>query len=253
MWYSDAVKMDLATLQKQFPAAAEYLSSIYILLRDYGYVSHTRLAEWNNVSAPAVSQAIGRLKRLGLVRQKRYENVMLTDDGRDLAVTILRRHYLVEHLLVGILGYPWDKADEEAKLLQTQISDDLSEHLYHRLGSPKACPHGNPMPSSPIEQKLLNAPKLSQAPTGERVRILRITEEGEQLPSMLAFCFQNGIRPGAKFRVNRDNEAMVRLEPVASSGSPSPSDKLQAGPVDVAVERAEHIRYETMHKSRSKR
>lgn len=230
---------DFAAIHKQFPAAAEYLSSIYILTRDYGYVSHTRLAEWNEVSAPAVTQAIGRLKRLGLVHQKRYENVVLTDSGRSLAVKVLRRHYLIEHLLVGILDYPWDKADQEAKLLQTQISDDLTEHLFRKLHSPQTCPHGNPMPNTSIERKLLDAPKLSEAQEGHEVRILRITEEGEQIPDMLSFCDTNGIRPGAYFRVFDKNSDTVRLRPVRRDAAMESTTEVR-----VPVAKAAHIRYE---------
>lgn len=232
---------DLASVHKQFPAAAEYLSNIYILLRDYGEVSNARLAEWSEVSAPAVSQAVGRLRRLGLVRQKRYEHVTLTEEGRELAIKVLRRHYLIEHLLVGLLGYPWEKADEEAKLLQTQISDDLAEHLYRRLGSPQACPHGNPMPGSAVEKKLLNAPKLSEVSDGQLVRILRITEEGEQIPSMLAFCGSSGIHPGARFLTKHLPDDAIELRAASRSG-PEPGQT----PIEVPAEKARHIRYEPL-------
>lgn len=158
--------MDAAEVHKRFPAAAEYLSGIYILQRDYGRVSNSRLAAWTGVSGSAVTQALGRLKRLGLARQLRYENIELTVQGRALAITVLRRHYLLEHLLVRVLEFPWEKADDEAKRLQSEISDDLAEHLYHRLGSPQACPHGNPMPGARIEGRLLGAPRLSKAPGG---------------------------------------------------------------------------------------
>lgn len=233
------MEMDLASIHKQFPAAPDYLASIYILQRDYGSASHSRLAEWNEVSTPAVSQAIGRLRRLGLVHQKKYENVALTEEGRELAMKVLRRHYLIEHLLVGVLGYPWDKADEEAKLLQTAISDDLSEHLYHRLGSPQTCPHGNPMPKSAIEAKLLGAPKLTEAPAGQLLTILRITEEGEQLPTMLAFCHQNGIRPGARFFVEQTDPEAVRL----AANHPSVDSNAETT-VTIPFSMAQHIRYE---------
>lgn len=233
------MKTDLSSIHKQFPAAPDYLTSIYILQRDYGAVSHGRLAEWNEVSTPAVSQAIGRLRKLGLVRQKRYENVSLTEEGRELAMKVLRRHYLVEHLLVGLLDYPWDKSDEEAKLLQTTISDELSDHLYRRLGSPQTCPHGNPMPNASIEAKLLGAPKLVEAPVGKSVTILRITEEGEQLPKMLAFCHRNGIRPSARFLIKQSGADSVHLGLAPDAANPSADSA-----ITVPFSMAQHIRYE---------
>jgi DtxR family Mn-dependent transcriptional regulator len=224
---------DLATIHRQFPAVAEYLSGIYILRRDYGHVGNTRLSAWVGVSGSAVTQALGRLKKLGLARQKPYGDIALTVRGQALAVQVLRRHYLLEHLLVGVLGYPWEKADLEAKLLQDLISEDLAGHLYRRLGSPQTCPHGNPMPGSRVERRLLIAPRLADAPDGRTVRILRITEEGEQVPRLLAACGSRGIQPGARLRViRRDRRSLYLARPGSSARLALP------------LAMAEHIRYQ---------
>jgi DtxR family Mn-dependent transcriptional regulator len=230
------MKIDAARIYREFPAAAEYLSGIYIVQRDYGGVSNTHLASWVGVSNSAVTQTLGRLKRLGLARQIRYGAIGLTAEGRALAVKILRRHALLEHLLVGVLQYPWEKADEEAKRLQSQISEDLTEHLFLRFGSPQTCPHGNPLPGSPLEARLLGAPRLSQAPVKAEVKILRITEEGEQIPHMLDFCHIQGIQPGARFRVVARGESEVHLVPAGRA--------LPRGEITLELGKAEHIRVE---------
>ena len=225
---------DLIAIHGKFPAAAEYLSGIYIINRDYGYVTNVKLAEWMGVTRSAVSQAIGRLKRLGLARQRRYENVVLTESGRATAVQVLRHHYLLEHLLVRMLGYPWDLADEEAKRLQTQISEGLADHLYERLGAPQTCPHGNPMPGSKVEKGLLAAPALEQALPDSAVTILRITEEGEGIPGMLKTCNNFGVRPGARFEVVSKGEKTINLKPTKNGRS---------GSFSLPMSLAEHIRY----------
>ncbi len=233
------MKLDAAAVSERFPAAAEYLSGIYLIQRDYHKVSNSRLAAWSGVSGSAVTQALGRLKKLGLARQVRYESIELTEDGRALAIKVLRRHYLLEHLMVRMLGYPWEKADDEAKRLQSQISDDLTEHLYARLGSPQTCPHGNPLPGSPIEARLLAAPRLTEAGAGEVVQIVRVTEEGEQVPGMLALCHGHGIQPGAIFRVtgkSLDFVHLVRLRAPDSSSAP--------GEIAFPLVSAAHVRYE---------
>jgi DtxR family Mn-dependent transcriptional regulator len=233
------MKIDAARIYREFPAAAEYLSGIYIVQRDYGGVTNTHLAAWVGVSNSAVTQTLGRLKRLGLARQIRYGAIGLTAEGRALAVKILRRHALLEHLLVGVLQYPWEKADEEAKRLQSQISEDLTEHLFVRFGSPQTCPHGNPLPGSPLETRLLSAPRLSQAAVQAEVRILRITEEGEQIPHMLDICHTRGIQPGARFFLAARDEKEVHL---VRSDRTLP----RSGREDIVLElgKAEHIRVE---------
>ena len=221
---------DLEHISQQFPAAAEYVSNIFLIHRDYGTVTNLRLAEWMGVSTPAVTQALIRLKKLELVDYQRYAPVNLTEQGREFALRVLKRHYLLEHLLVRLLDFPWDKADEEAKVLQSQISQDLENHLDAKLGHPQTCPHGNPLPGTEIESKLLGAPRLKDAPLGSEILILRITEEGEAIPRMLPFCQASGIKPGVRFFVRQvtDTEIVLRRDD---------SD------VAVPISLAEHIRF----------
>lgn len=198
--------MNLQKLRNDFPAAPEYLTQIFLLERDHGIVPNAQLADRLGVSRPAVSQAVGRLKKLGLVNQKRYGAIALSVAGRDVAEKVVKRHFLLEHLLVGVLDYPWDKSDEDAAELQASLSDDLTEHLDARLGHPQTCPHGNPMPGSDIQQKYLNAPSLIDAEAGSKVKIIRITEEGEMTPGMLPFCQKHGISPGKVVTVEQQED-----------------------------------------------
>lgn len=202
--------MNLQKLRNDFPAAPEYLTQIFLLERDHGIVPNAQLADRLGVSRPAVSQAVGRLKKLGLVNQKRYGAIALSAAGRDVAEKVVKRHFLLEHLLVGVLDYPWDKSDEDAAELQASLSDDLTEHLDARLGHPQTCPHGNPMPGSDVQQKYLNAPSLIDAEAGSKVKIIRITEEGEMTPGMLPFCQKHGISPGKVVTVEQqENEGTL--------------------------------------------
>lgn len=193
--------MTLQELKSQFPAAPEYLTQILLIERDNGIVPNAKLADRLKVSRPAVSQAVGRLKKLGLVDQDRYGAIGLSAEGRSFAEKVIRRHFLLEHLLVRILEYPWDKSDVEAETLQASLSDDLTEYLSEKLGNPQTCPHGNPMPGCAHEKAYLEAPGLPDAVTGSKVKILRITEEGEMIEGMLSFCQEHGIAPGTVLEV----------------------------------------------------
>jgi DtxR family Mn-dependent transcriptional regulator len=136
--------------------------------------------------------------------------------------------------MVRILDYPWEKADDEAKKLQSQISDDLTEHLFQKLGSPQTCPHGNPLPGSPIEARLLAARRLSEAVAGEKILIVRVTEEGEQVPGMLALCHGCGIQPGAIFQLTGKDLDSVHLARLAQpESSPVPAES--SFPLDRSV------------------
>ncbi len=193
--------MNLKELHNQFPAAPEYLSQIFLIDRNFGTVTNARLADRLGVSRPAVSQAVGRLKKLGLVEQDRYGTIGLSTAGRKVAENVVKRHILVEHLLVGVLGYPRDKCHPEAGLLQGIISDDFTDFLSEKLGNPQTCPHGNPLPGADIEKRYLESPSLNEAEEGMSVKIIRITEEGEYLDGMLTFCLKNGFVPGTELTV----------------------------------------------------
>ncbi|WP_053227966.1 metal-dependent transcriptional regulator [Spirochaeta cellobiosiphila] len=201
----------LLELAAKFPAASEYLSTIYLIRRDYEKVTNAKLAERMEVSRPAVSQAVKRLKSLDLVDQDLYGLIKLTEKGENYASSVLRRHYLIEHLLVDMLAYPWEKSDVEAKNLQDKISTEFTNHLYEKLGRPDRCPHGNPMPGSEAEKTIVKSTRLHHAELGQVVRVQRITEEGEEIPGLLHACHEFGIRPNEIFLVKEKNEENLNL------------------------------------------
>jgi len=91
-----------------------------------------------------------------------------------------------------------------------------------------------------VESRLLNAPRLSDAPPGAAVRIIRITEEGEQIPQMLDFCHTRGIKPGASFIVLGRQGENIRLGRTWTKGK-----KDTAAEVEITLDKSLHIRYET--------
>lgn len=209
--YYDSRVISIGELRSGHPAAPEYLVDIFIIQRDYGYANNARLASWLHLSRSAVSQGVTRLKNLSLVEQDEYGGIRLSPEGRPIAVSILTRHYLIEHLLVRILDYPWDKADEEASRIQETISDDFTDYLFEYLGKPQTCPHGNPFPDSPVEKELVEARKLSEFDPGSTLKVVRITEEGENVPGMLTACYHHDISPGKEIELVSTDEDGVEL------------------------------------------
>ncbi|MCF7933794.1 MAG: metal-dependent transcriptional regulator [Spirochaetia bacterium] len=195
--------MNVNELAKRYPTASEYISQIYLILRDYTYCNNRRLADHIGVSPSAVSQAVGRLKRLDIAEQDKYGMIMLRETGVILAEQILRRHYLLEHLMVRKLHFPWDLADKEAEHLQDKVSDDFTDHLEQELGHPRVCPHGNPFPCNPDAPEILSAPRLIDCTEGEHIEIVRITEEGERVEGLLHLCYLEGVVPGTTYRITR--------------------------------------------------
>lgn len=183
----------------------DYLIRIYTTLREGSRVVGSRLAERLGVSASAVTQAFQRMERQGLAVIDQDWGVQLTPEGRSIAESIIRRHYLIERLLVDTLNFDWADADDEAERLEHSLSPKLENYLYESLGHPTTCPHGNPFPGSPDEDRLLGARKLTETSVGESVTLLRITEEGEDEGDLLRFAHDYGLLPGTQVVVKAIN------------------------------------------------
>lgn len=211
--------MSFEEIMRSFPAAADYLSAIYLIHRDKGSVSNSRLASWLNVSRPAVTQAVSRLKKLELITQERYSDIALTESGKIFAEKMLRRHYLLEHFLMIYLNMSWHEIDEEAKLMQNSISDNFEEKMFQVLGKPATCPHGNPIPGVPEEAAILAAPPLTQAEPGKALRFIRITEEGEETENLLDFIYNQKMKLGNQLIILEKTQQFYRLEVRSEDGT----------------------------------
>ena len=110
-------------------SAEDYLAAIYALGNGGGVVIAARLAREVGVSAPAVSEAIGRLSRAGYVQVDRGKRLQLTIAGRDVAAAVIRRRRLVERWLTHALGLDAAEAREEAHRLEHVFSSRVERRL----------------------------------------------------------------------------------------------------------------------------
>ncbi len=177
----------------------DYLQTIYYMNRDRRPVFGARLAEKLAVSAPTVTATLQRMRRDGLVSLDGRKEVHLTERGRVLAESIVRRHMLAEHLLVDLIGLRWAEAHLEAHRVEHAISPRVEERLLAVLGNPRTCPHGNPMPG--VEQEETGAAPLASLRAGQRGQVTRIHEEAEEDLQLLTFLEDYGVKPGARIVV----------------------------------------------------
>ena len=72
---------------------------------------------------------------------------MLTARGEQIAVSLLRRHWVEEQFLIDVLEVPWSEVHELASELEHAASEVVTERLAAFLGEPAHCLHGGPVPS----------------------------------------------------------------------------------------------------------
>jgi DtxR family transcriptional regulator, Mn-dependent transcriptional regulator len=142
---------------------------------------------------------VRRLVERGLVEMQADRSLRLTEAGRTIAVSTVRRHRLAERLLVDVIGLEWEKVHREADRWEHVISDDVEERLVVLLGHPTTCPHGNPIPGAarvgPAQHR------LDEAQPGDRIRLERITESVEHETDSLSYLGEHGLTPGTTVTV----------------------------------------------------
>ncbi len=173
----------------------EYLETILSIEEEGIVPMRARLVERLGLSAAAVSETVARLEEQGYVELTGDRRLNLTDKGRGLATTVVRRHRLAERLLVDVIGLEWEKVHAEAARWEHAISADVEEKLVKLLGDPATCPHGNPIPGSrnSVDARA-NGPLASAAPGP--VVVVRVSERLEMSNDALALVADARLMPG---------------------------------------------------------
>jgi len=200
----------------------DYLKSILEAEAEGETVISARLADFHKVSPPAVTMALRRLKKDGLVRVEREGQVRLTPAGRKIARKLALRHHLIERMLSEIFGLEWWKVHDEAERLEHAVSPDFEAKLLARLGSGGACPHGNLSEvESGASRRKRGLVLLAQADLEQTYSVSGIYERDRQL---LEFLEARGIRPGAKLRLlERNYDQTLTLSTSAGTFSLGPA------------------------------
>jgi len=181
----------------------DYLKSILQAESEGEEVISARLADSLKVSPPAVTMALRRLKKDGLVRVEGDGLVQLTPGGRRIARKLALRHHLIERMLAELFGMEWWKVHDEAERLEHAVSPDFEAKLLARLGRGGPCPHGNLSElESPTSRRRRGLVLLADAPPGRTYTVSGIYERDRRL---LEFLEARGIRPGAKVRLLERN------------------------------------------------
>jgi DtxR family Mn-dependent transcriptional regulator len=197
--------------QEYHPPVEEYLETMLGLAEEGVPVIQARIAERLGRSAPSVSEMLDRLTEDGYVTRE-GRRLSLTDSGRALAEKVVRKHRLAERLLVDVIGLEWHKVHREAGRWEHVISDDVEARLVELLGDPATCPHGNPIPGSHSAAPSVTTRPLAEVGEGERVRLLRISEEVELNLGSLTLLDDGGFIPGAVALVGgRDTDGTVEV------------------------------------------
>jgi len=192
-------------------ATEEYLEAILELEEEGVIPIRARLVERLGLSAPAVSETVNRLVDHGFTELLPDRSLRLTEKGRAIAVSIVRRHRLAERLLVDVIGLEWEKAHKEAARWEHAISADVEQKLVELLGDPATCPHGNPIPGSSHRVPDEVTTPLSLSALGP-ITVRRISEKLELDQGAIEFVAEASLIPGSDAVVMSRGPEGVRID-----------------------------------------
>ena len=182
-------------------AVEDYLKSLWKL--GPNNVGTLELADSLDVTPASVTKMILRLTDIGLVDHIPYQGASLTRKGELEALSVVRRHRLLETFLSQTLGLGREQLHVEAERLEHALSKELEAAIAEYLGNPTRDPHGHPIPGPNGELYDETDLPLSDSPINMTLTVMQVPDNDSNILSWLE---NNGIHPGIKLKIiSRDD------------------------------------------------
>ena len=162
-----------------------YLKTLFSLLIGKESVNISELSILLKVSLPTVNSMINKLTKQGLVNYEKYKPISLTEKGKKLAASIVRKHRLTEIFLVTKMGFQWDEVHEIAEQIEHINSQAFFERMDELLEYPSVDPHGSPIPDKEGNIVTKISRRLNECKKGEFVRLIELSNDSSDLLKFL--------------------------------------------------------------------
>jgi len=120
----------------------DYLEAIFQIVSGKQAVRAKDISARMGVSRPSVTGALHALSEKGLINYAPYDVITLTDEGRDIAEDVVRRHEVIHDFFVTILSVPEQQADEAACRMEHAVGEELLDRFIRFLEFVETCPRG---------------------------------------------------------------------------------------------------------------
>ena len=175
--------------QEQMETIEEYTEGIYRLQEELDVVGTGDIAKYMSVTPASVTVMLKKLSEYGLVEHTPYKGVRLTTKGEEMSVALLRKHRLVERMLVDFLELPWEDVHDLACKLEHYLSEDVADRIARAMNYPTTCPHGNP-----VDARFQDGSKRLAG--CDMNRPLTVAKIGDERLEFLTYVLEIGLTPG---------------------------------------------------------
>jgi DtxR family Mn-dependent transcriptional regulator len=157
------------------------------------------LARHLRVSAPSVTNMFARLARERHIELGPRGAASLTPAGERAALSVLRRHRILETFLVNVLELDWSDVHEDAEELEHHVSDRVLDALDRYMQHPTKDPHGHPIPDRRGRLARRALLPLATLAAGARAQVSEV--RGGDDRARMARWKRRGLVPGAQVRM----------------------------------------------------
>ena len=177
-----------------------YVKAIFHLQSEDGNVTTNELADRMNTKPASVTDMMKKLKIRKLVHYQRYKGFRLSQEGRKVALGIIRRHRLWEFFLSEKLKFNWDEVHEVAEHMEHVSSKKLIDKLDEYLNFPKFDPHGDPIPDVHGKMEDLKQICLKDWPLNKTAVVCQVINQSSGLLELIQ---HKKISIGTKLEVKK--------------------------------------------------
>lgn len=177
-----------------------YLKAIFHLQEEDGTVTTNALAGKLQTRPASVTDMMKKLNAKKLLHYKPYHGFSLSNEGRKIALFIIRRHRLWEYFLSEKLKFDWNEVHLLAEELEHVSSRQLIDRLDEYLGFPEFDPHGDPIPDNKGKIKTLKKISLLELPFHQSAEVRQVTNQSKE---MLELLEHKSIAIGTRLEVKK--------------------------------------------------
>jgi len=180
-----------------------YIKALFHLHQKNEEISLSDLGEELQVSKPTANDMVKKLKSEGFVLSEKYKPIRITEKGKQMAASIIRKHRLSEMFLSQIMEFGWEEVHDIAEELEHIKTDKFFDRMDEILGFPTTDPHGSPIPDKNGNFIKPNYQRLSQIPEGKTVMVKALRESSTEF---LLFLNKKEIQLNTKIAVEQIEE-----------------------------------------------
>ncbi|WP_299213998.1 metal-dependent transcriptional regulator [uncultured Aquimarina sp.] len=203
-------KLNLNNLTK---SEEDYLKALFQLLVEGGSakVGNNQLADYLKVSPASTNNMIKKLKAKKYVASEKYGKLELTEEGKSIAVRLIRKHRLWETFLCNYLNFSWDEVHEVAEQLEHIKSHKLINELDRFMDFPTKDPHGEVIPNADGEYSVLPKITLSSLEEGAVCQLVSVNDASV---TFLKYVSEIGLALSSEIKVLevREFDSSIKIQ-----------------------------------------